>query len=69
MTPYRPEASCSLSPATQDLHLFKHIKTDEKIGIGVINHCNTVVEPAEHVASLIRNALEYIPQGAARHQH
>ena len=29
----------------QDLHLFKHIKTDKKIAIGVVNHCNTVVEP------------------------
>ena len=46
----------------QDLHLFKHIKTDKKIGIGVVNHCNTVVEPAEHVAALIRKALEYIPK-------
>lgn len=46
----------------QDLHLFKNIKTDKKIGIGVVNHCNTVVEPAEHVAGLIRKALEYIPK-------
>ena len=46
----------------QDLHLFKHVKTDKKIGIGVVNHCNTVVEPAEHVAMLIRKALEYIPK-------
>ena len=46
----------------QDLPLFKHIKTDKKIGIGVVNHCNTVVEPAEHVAALIRKALEYIPK-------
>ena len=46
----------------QDLKLFKHIKTDKKIGIGVVNHCNTVVEPAEHVAALIRKALEYIPK-------
>jgi len=36
--------------------------TDKKIGIGVVNHCNTVVEPAEHVAALIRKALEYIPK-------
>ena len=36
-------------------------KTDKKIGIGVVNHCNTVVEPPEHVAGLIRKALEYIP--------
>jgi len=28
----------------------------------VVNHCNTVVEPAEHVAALIRRALEYIPK-------
>src|SRR5207249_9732592 len=42
----------------QDLHLFKHVKTDKKIGIGVVNDCNTVVEPAEHVADLIRKALE-----------
>jgi 5-methyltetrahydropteroyltriglutamate--homocysteine methyltransferase len=46
----------------QDLPLFKHVKTDKKIAIGVVNHCNTVVEPAEHVAALIRKALEYIPK-------
>ena len=46
----------------QDLPLFKHIKTDKKIAIGVVNHCNTVVEPAEHVAALIRKALDYIPK-------
>ena len=42
--------------------MIKHIRTDKKIGIGVVNHCNTVVEPAEHVAALIRKALEYIPK-------
>ena len=41
--------------------LFGKYKTDKKIGIGVVNHCNTVVEPPEHVAGLIRKALEYIP--------
>ena len=46
----------------QDLPLFKNIKTDKKIAIGVVNHCNTVVEPAEHVANLIRRALEFIPK-------
>ena len=46
----------------RDLPLFKHIKTDKKIAIGVVNHCNTVVEPAEHVAALIRKAFEYIPK-------
>jgi len=45
----------------KDLPLFAKYKTDKKIGIGVVNHCNTVVEPAEHVAGLIRKALEYIP--------
>ena len=27
----------------------------------MVNHCNTVVEPPEYVAQLIRKALEYIP--------
>src|SRR5260370_3761088 len=44
----------------KDLALFGKYKTDKKIGIGVVSHCNTVVEPAEHVAGLIRKALEYI---------
>ena len=46
----------------KDLPLFGKYKTDKKIGIGVVNHCNTVVEPAENVARLIRKALEYIPK-------
>src|SRR5437899_2737388 len=45
----------------RDLPLFAQYKTDKKIGIGVVNHCITTVEPAEHVAALIRKALEYIP--------
>ena len=45
----------------RDLPLFAQYKTDKKIGIGVVNHCNTVVEPSEFVAMLIRKALEYIP--------
>ncbi|HMD66097.1 MAG TPA: hypothetical protein VKG22_05550 [Stellaceae bacterium] len=44
----------------KDLPLFARYRTDKKIGIGVVNHCNTVVEPPEHVARLIRKALEYI---------
>ena len=44
----------------KDLPLFAGHKTDKKIGVGVVNHCNTVVEPAEHVADLIRKALDYI---------
>jgi 5-methyltetrahydropteroyltriglutamate--homocysteine methyltransferase len=35
--------------------------TDKKIGMGVVNHCNTVVEALEHVADLVRKGLEYIP--------
>ena len=42
----------------RDLPLFGKFKTDKKIGIGVVNHCITTVEPAEHVAALIRKALE-----------
>jgi 5-methyltetrahydropteroyltriglutamate--homocysteine methyltransferase len=45
----------------RDLHLFGKYKTGKKIGIGVVNHCNTVVEPPEYVAGLIRRALEFIP--------
>ena len=45
----------------RDLALFGKYKTDKKIGIGVINHCSTNVEPPEFVAGLIRKALEYIP--------
>ena len=45
----------------RDMHLFGKYKTDKKIGIGVVNHCNTVVEPPEYVANLIRRALEFIP--------
>lgn len=44
-----------------DLPLFARYPTDKKIGIGVVNHCNTVVEPPDHVAQLIRKALDYIP--------
>jgi len=46
----------------KDLHVFKHVKTDKKIAIGVVNHCNTVVDPAEHIAAMIRRALEFIPK-------
>ena len=45
----------------KDLPLFAKYKTEKKIGIGVVNHCNTIVEPPEYVAGLIRKALEYIP--------
>ena len=45
----------------KDLALFGKYKTDKKIGIGVISHTQTTVEPPEHVAALIRKALEHIP--------
>jgi 5-methyltetrahydropteroyltriglutamate--homocysteine methyltransferase len=45
----------------KDLHHFAKYKTDKKIAIGVVSHTNTVVEPPEVVANLIRKALEYIP--------
>ena len=38
-----------------------HTPAVEPLTVGVVNHCNTVVEPPEHVAQLIRQALEYIP--------
>ncbi len=41
-------------------HIAKH-DTPKKIGIGVVNHTNTVVEPPDLVADLIRKALDYIP--------
>jgi 5-methyltetrahydropteroyltriglutamate--homocysteine methyltransferase len=65
--PYLLQLNCDIitfecaSNEGKDLPLFGKYKTDKKIGIGVVNHCNTVVEPAEHVAGLIRKALEYIP--------
>jgi 5-methyltetrahydropteroyltriglutamate--homocysteine methyltransferase len=49
------------SSGGRDLPLFAKYKTDKKIGIGVVNHCNTIVEPPEYVADLIRRALEFIP--------
>ncbi len=45
----------------RDLPLLAQYKTDKKIGIGVINHTQTTVEPPEVVARLIRKALEYVP--------
>ena len=56
-----PPAKPVLRPAGRRGPLFGKFKTDKKIGIGIGNHCNTIVEPPEHVAALIRKALEYIP--------
>ena len=36
------------------------IPDHKKIVIGVVNQCNPIVEPAEHVAALIHKALDYI---------
>ena len=44
-----------------DLAMFADLPHDKKIAIGVVSHTNTVVEPPEVVADLIRKALRYIP--------
>ena len=49
------------STGGKDLPLFAGFPTDKKIAIGVVSHTNTVVEPPEVVADLIRKALRYIP--------
>ena len=36
--------------------LFARYKAGEKIGIGVVTHCDTVVEPPEFAAMPIRDA-------------
>ena len=41
-------------------HFARH-ETSKKIAIGVVSHTNTVVEPPEVVANIIRKALEHIP--------
>jgi len=40
-------------------------QTTRRSAIGVVNHCNTVVEPAEHVAAADPQARGIHPQGAA----
>ena len=49
------------SSAGRDLALLGTYKTSKKMAIGVVSHTNTVVEPPEVVADLIRKALAYIP--------
>ncbi len=44
-----------------DLPAIGRIRSDKKIGVGVISHLRTQVEAAEDVAGLIRKALEHIP--------
>src|SRR4030095_13968392 len=45
----------------RDLPLFAKYKTDTKTSLGVISHCNTVVEPPDQVAPLIPRALDDTP--------
>ena len=45
----------------RDLESIGRYETSKKIGIGVVSHTNTVVEPPEYVAGLIRKALQSIP--------
>ena len=45
----------------RDLEAIGKIDTDKKIAIGAISHTNTVVEPPEVVADMIRRALDHIP--------
>jgi 5-methyltetrahydropteroyltriglutamate--homocysteine methyltransferase len=49
------------STGGRDLPLLGRYRTDKKIGIGVVSHTTTAVEPPEIVANLIRTALEYVP--------
>ena len=49
------------STGGKDLHLFERLPSDKKIAIGAVSHTNTVVEPAQVVADLIRKALRHIP--------
>ena len=51
---------CASSNGMYIEHFGRH-ETSKKIAIGVVSHTNTVVEPPEVVANLIRKALEYIP--------
>jgi 5-methyltetrahydropteroyltriglutamate--homocysteine methyltransferase len=49
------------SSAGRDLALLGAHQTSKKIAIGVVSHTNTVVEPPEVVAEVIRKALSAIP--------
>lgn len=65
--PYLLQLDCDVltlecaSTGGRDLPLLGRYRTDKKIGIGVISHTQTTVEPPEVVARLIRKALEYVP--------
>ena len=49
------------STTGKDLPLIGKIETSKKICIGAVSHTDSVVEPPEKVAALIRKALDYIP--------
>lgn len=49
------------STGGRDLALFADVPKDKKVAIGAVSHTNTVVEPPEVVAELIRSALQYLP--------
>jgi 5-methyltetrahydropteroyltriglutamate--homocysteine methyltransferase len=49
------------SSGGRDFACLGGVPTGKKIGIGVVSHTTTTVEPPEVVAQLIRGALEHIP--------
>jgi 5-methyltetrahydropteroyltriglutamate--homocysteine methyltransferase len=49
------------SSGGRDFACLGSVRTDKRIGIGVVSHTTTTVEPPGVVARLIRAALEYIP--------
>jgi 5-methyltetrahydropteroyltriglutamate--homocysteine methyltransferase len=44
-----------------DLEMIGRTIQDEKIAVGVVDHRNLQVERPEHVAALIKKALQHIP--------
>ncbi len=65
--PYFLEMNCDVlmleggSNQARDIALLNHVRTDKKIGIGVVDHTRTTVESPEQVAATIRHALEFVP--------
>ena len=49
------------STGGDDLEAIGRIKSDKRVGIGVITHLKTQVEEPEEVAAIIRKALKHIP--------
>lgn len=45
----------------RDFACFGSVQTDKKIGVGVVSHTITTVEPPHVVAGLLRAALEHVP--------